>query len=115
MRTFEDVAHELKMCIGHAYRDEVEDIQTFGSNIEHLDKAQHLLNELTEIHNEKITHSPDIFAFKVRVLTTAITDLCEDIKDYADAMTENNEEEKIKQVSEKECIEKIRAESEEQE
>ncbi len=50
MRTFEEVQDELRECIGHAYRDEAEDIQEFGGNIEHLDKATHLLNELIEIH-----------------------------------------------------------------
>ena len=52
MRTFEEVQRELRESIGHAYRDEVEDIQEFGGNIEHLDKATHLLNELVEIHKD---------------------------------------------------------------
>lgn len=52
MRTFEEVQDELRECIGHAYRDEAEDIQEFGGNIEHLDKATLLLNELIEIHKE---------------------------------------------------------------
>ena len=52
MRTFEEVQRELRESIGHAYRDEVEDIQEFGGNIEHLDKATHLLNELVEIYKD---------------------------------------------------------------
>lgn len=30
MRTFEEVQDELRECIGHAYRDDAEDIQKFG-------------------------------------------------------------------------------------
>lgn len=91
MRTFKEVQDELRECIGHAYRDEVEDVQWYGGNTELLDKATHLLNELVEIHNQKIIHSPDVFAFKVEVLTNAITTLCDDMKKYADAIAENNE------------------------
>jgi hypothetical protein len=50
MRPFEAVKNQLRECIGPAYRDEAEDLQEFGGNIEHLDKATHLLNELIEIH-----------------------------------------------------------------
>lgn len=50
MRTFEEVQDELRECINHAYRDECEDMQKFGSNVTHLDNAIHRLNELVEIH-----------------------------------------------------------------
>lgn len=52
MRTFEEVQDELRECINHAYRDECEDIEKFGSNIAHLDNAMQLLNELIEIYND---------------------------------------------------------------
>lgn len=51
-KTFEEVQDELRECINHAYRDECEDIQKFGSNVEHLDNAIHKLNELVAIHVE---------------------------------------------------------------
>ena len=50
MRTFEEVQDELRECINHAYRDECEDIQKYGSNVTHLDNAMQRLNELVEIH-----------------------------------------------------------------
>lgn len=49
-RAFNKIQGELRECISHAYREEAEDIQEFGGNTEHLDKATHLLNELVKIY-----------------------------------------------------------------
>ena len=53
VRTFEELQDELRECINHAYRNECEDIEKFGSNTEHLDNAMEKLNELVEIHRKE--------------------------------------------------------------